>query len=144
MDSLLKYRLIELESESYSPGNVAGILSTDIEKVRNAGGEFIGEFIIGVFAFLVAIIISFILCWQMTLAVMVLIPITIFTQTDDVRKTRGRPSSNSLYKSDLLKRDFMLLSESCVNWMTTQSLNGEEFLIKKYKEILDSYDNTMC
>jgi len=142
MNSLLKYKLIELESDDYSPGNVAGILSTDVEKVKNAGGEFIGEIIVGLAAFLVAIIISFILCWQMTLSVLIIFPVVAITQTDDVRSSRGRPNRNSLFKSNLLKRDFMLLSESCVNWMTTQSLNGEDFLINKYKEILDSYDNT--
>jgi len=30
-----------------------------------------------------------------------------------------------------LSEDSILLSESCVNWMTTQSLTGENVLVKK-------------
>jgi len=29
--------------------------------------------------------------------------------------------------------DAVLLSESCINWMTTQSLGGEEILTERYK-----------
>jgi len=60
------------------------------------------------------------------------IPLIIAGAYKDANDQKSMFSGES--SEQVLNKDAMLLSESCVNWMTTQSLNGEQVLTDRYNQ----------
>lgn len=54
---------------------------------------------------------------------------------------QGKPDYSQV---GLVSKDSIILSESSVNWMTTQSLGGTDLIYEKYAEILLNDGFTMC
>jgi len=109
------------------------MFASDCEKVKTFGGEFIGNFVIGVSTMLVALGVSFYFCWNICVLLILCLPLIVTGAWKDQADAEELFFGSQTNTNVILSKDSALMSESCVNWMTTQSLTGERLLVSKYE-----------
>jgi len=106
------------------------MFAEDVDKIKMFGGEFIGNFIGGISTISLGIVFAGYFSWQMMLLILACIPLLILGAI--VQQEVGESMMVSLTDHKVtVNDDAILLSESSVNWMTTQSLGGEDILARK-------------
>lgn len=107
-----------------------------MEKIKCAGGEYLGEVLMGLFTILFGMALAFYLNWIMPFAIFIILPLYIVAYTGEAKDYKARGMRVNVNVVEKVNDDSIMMSETSVNWMTTQTLENNELIIEKYKEIV--------
>ncbi len=123
----LIYKDIEFfDEDDNKPGSINNRLSKDCLKVNVLIGTYLGAIIQGLSSFLIAIIISFIYSWRVTLVSLALSPLMIISGIVETSMYATEDKKSTIDGSQML-------SESLNNIKLVKSLNAEETLMERFK-----------
>lgn len=90
----------------------------------------------GGFTMLFGLTLAFYLNWIMPFAIFAVLPLFAVSFTGEAKQYKEGGLKTGLNIVNKVNEDSIMMSETSVNWMTTQTLENNNLMVEKYKEIV--------
>ena len=132
-DKMLHIHMGFFDLPKNSPGNLTTRLSTDTNLVRNLTSSVISIMLQSVSSLVTGISIAFYASWQVTLATLAVMPLTMIAAGAQQKLAQGFASGND----EAYKESGGLFTEAVLNYRTVCSFGNQETLLQAYEKRLE-------
>ncbi|XP_036452536.1 ATP-dependent translocase ABCB1 isoform X2 [Colossoma macropomum] len=139
--AILRQEIAWFDDHNNAVGILTTKLATDASLVKGAAGSRLGLATNTVCALIIAMIIAFIHCWQLTLLILACMPVLSGANFIQMRATAGHTSKDQ----SALEMSGKISTETVENFKTVVALTKEDVFFRKFSESLSRpYRSALC
>uniref|UniRef100_A0AAR2JLM5 ATP-binding cassette sub-family B member 5 n=1 Tax=Pygocentrus nattereri TaxID=42514 RepID=A0AAR2JLM5_PYGNA len=139
--AILRQEIGWFDDHNNAVGVLTTKLATDASLVKGAAGSRLGLTTNAVCALIIAMIIAFIHCWQLTLLILACMPVLSGANFIQMRATAGHTSKDQ----SALEMSGKISTETVENFKTVVALTKEDVFFRKFSESLSRpYRSALC